>query len=767
MKQLRVNIPLILLLAGLTKGLAGGMIIQVDPAITGPTADLGHLLGTNLAPWYEPSDIEKPGFQKWLKEWSPGLVRLPGGSWSNEYYWNGNGVRLDEETFDSTKFRNGRWDVDYSDYAPGFRIHGAEQQLSDYHGVIDVKKEHEIAESLGADQLITVNLGSGTVEMAEEWLKWANKQGYSVPFWEIGNELNGQWEIGHFQADGSSMTGEIYARKYLEYSRALKAIDSSIKTGGPACSDLNLAFVEELIRDAGDELDFITLHAYPVGVQRSKIEDKFSDIKLLEEALEKVEKWKRLYQPERADEILIGITEWNMKVNEDRDTADIINGLWSAEWIGTMLEGGVNFSTEWDLLTTTAEGGHGAFYIGEDTVIPKSLFWSHYLWRHHMGNTVIQHKVEGDEPVAVFTTRSVNGVHVMVINKSPDSAAEVTIQLPDNLRIANEGYQVTFSRQEYFWDPNSHKPLWSREPTIKRISSASLVDRSVPAFSIRIFKLPFEGKSFGDDISPVSVGQPELKWVLPESHSADLPLEAWIVAWDKVNNIPYQGELSEVRVKVDGPADNRELEVVLDQSVGQVFLNPTAEGKLKVTAMADSLSVTSQVRLLAVESRPIVLWTFDNPIEAWGASSTFEIGMDTSVRPNESVARTTLDGSLPVPNEDVLLMMENFSNKLPINRIGGIFGEVRTSGDLQTDDPEAAVRIVLQSEADHWMELGSIPFSDISGEWKQFTYDLDDPRLLKAMARLYSIRIVFSSTSPITGEVYFDNIGFKVRSEGN
>ena len=157
--------------------------------------------------------------------------------------------------------------------------------------------------------------------MAVEWLKWANAQTFTVPYWEIGNELNGQWETGHFLADGSGMTGEIYAQRFLAYAAALKAVDASIKVGGPASSDLSLAFVEELIRDAGDRLDFVSFHAYPVGVQRDNVADKFHDIDLLRNALTRIREWKRQYQPDRFDQIEIGVTEWNMKVNEDRDHA--------------------------------------------------------------------------------------------------------------------------------------------------------------------------------------------------------------------------------------------------------------------------------------------------------------------------------------------------------------------------------------------------------------------------------------------------------------
>ena len=145
-----------------------------------------------------------------------------------------------------------------------------------------IKLQHEWIQALGSKAMVTVNVGSGTPKLASEWLNWANyKNDFDVRYWEIGNELNGDWELGHRLKDGSSMTGEIYTARFLEFSEAMHAQDPTAKLGGPACSDLELDFVEELIRDGGDALDFVSLHAYPVGVNTKKVDDKFAAIDLM------------------------------------------------------------------------------------------------------------------------------------------------------------------------------------------------------------------------------------------------------------------------------------------------------------------------------------------------------------------------------------------------------------------------------------------------------------------------------------------------------
>jgi hypothetical protein len=749
------------LIFGFSPALANVLLITESE---GEPVDMDQLLGTNMALWYEPEYLETGEFEAFLQQWSPGLVRLPGGSWSNEYYWNGNGVRQPDGTFNMDAFKDGSWEVDYSDYAPGFRIHGTEQHLSDYHGVIDVLTQHRMAESLGADQMVTVNLGTGTITMAVEWLKWAGENKFSVPYWEIGNELNGQWETGHFLEDGSGMTGEVYARRFVEYAAALKSIHPSIKVGGPASSDLSLAFVEELIRDAGDQLDFITFHAYPVGVQRDETDGKFQDTKQLRKAISDIRQWLTAYQPDRADLIEVGITEWNMKVNEDRDTADLINGLWSAAWIGAMLEGGVTFANQWDLLTMTKEGGHGAFHVDGDRLVPKSIFWAHYLWGKLMGDRLVGHCFTGEDHLETFVTMNDSAWQVMLINRSDECPENISIQLPDTRKPGPVGRVATYSHREYFWDPFQHKPLWSRPPSVESLSLGERTDITVPAFSIVIVEIPFAGNEPLAQVTPAPLGDASLKLIIPERSPSDLPLEVWIYAWDEENNAPYAGELAPAQIELEGPVDTQRLSVSLSRSVGRFVVQPMGPGNLLIQGHSGDLTVNGQLVLKEIAARPVINWTFDNPIEEWGATGTFAIGMEPSVKPNEFVAEAIMENALPGDNADVLMLLEQLPQDLSKERIGGVVGEMQASPDFATDDPNARVNIVLQSEADHWMVVGSIPLESMRGEWEHFKFEVDDPRRLKAMARLYAVRYQIESEAPVTGRIYFDNLGFLLRA---
>lgn len=71
-------------------------------------------------------------------------------------------------------------------------------------------------------------------------------------------------------------------------------------------------------------------------------------------------------------DIKIGITEYNCKLFEDEETADVLSGLWTIAAVGEMLYGGLDFATQWDTFTQKG-GGHG--FMLEDGAVPKAEYW--------------------------------------------------------------------------------------------------------------------------------------------------------------------------------------------------------------------------------------------------------------------------------------------------------------------------------------------------------------------------------------------------------
>ena len=493
--------------------------------------------------------------------------------------------------------------------------------------------------------MVTVNMGSGTPAVAAEWVRWANQtQGYDVGYWEVGNELNGDWELGHRLPDGSSMDGTIYTHRFVEFAKAMHAIDPDIHLGGPACSDLSLSFVEELIRDGGEAVDFISIHAYPVGVNTRQNADKFAAVSDLRKAIKSVKDWISKYQPQRIDEIEIGISEWNIKVNEDRDTTKLISALWSALWIGVMFEEGVDFANEWDLSTYTKEGGHSAFYINEDnmSVLPKSQYWALWMWSNLMGSEMLKSDLSGMESVKSFVTRSDKCLKIMLINTSETEEATVAIKTKGVSGL--EGQLHTYSSAEYFWDVHARKPLWSRPPTVRQITVNHSPTITLPKFSINVLELPWTKQGTSSHKPASSADKLSLQLSLPDRVPADRAIEAWVIASDPKAKLPYLQSIETIHLSIDGPASLSQTSLELDNAVAAFTVTPKGAGKITIHARSGKHSASHSIELVALEERAYTNWTFDNPIYEWQAKSTFALGSESSVKPNQYVAAARLIG---------------------------------------------------------------------------------------------------------------------------
>jgi alpha-N-arabinofuranosidase len=92
--------------------------------------------------------------------------------------------------------------------------------------------------TLGVEPYICVNMGSGTMDEARDWLEycngtgntyWANRrranghpEPYRVRYWGLGNEMYGRWQIGALPAPE-------YVRKAIEFAKVMKLTDPNIE----------------------------------------------------------------------------------------------------------------------------------------------------------------------------------------------------------------------------------------------------------------------------------------------------------------------------------------------------------------------------------------------------------------------------------------------------------------------------------------------------------------------------------------------------------
>ena len=234
----------------------------------------------------------------------PPIIRYPGGCFADCYHFEDGIGDIDTRPYRRNRHWGGFTDNSF----------GTDEFVS-------------FCRKIGCEPMICVNFGSGTPEEAADWVEYCNgapdtpfgrlraenghPEPYGIRYWDIGNEIFGDWEIGHSSA-------EDYADRYLEFYHAMKAKDESIVfmvCGGDG-DDRSQEWNETLRRKIGASMDALCLHMYALkSMNREKHDNRdvyyavTGSVKKYEEILRESY---QLMNEKSEKKILTAVTEYNL-----------------------------------------------------------------------------------------------------------------------------------------------------------------------------------------------------------------------------------------------------------------------------------------------------------------------------------------------------------------------------------------------------------------------------------------------------------------------
>lgn len=188
------------------------------------------------------------------------MFRYPGGCFADWYHWrDGIGPRGQRPVYDEqfwTTFRFGD--------AVSAELAREMGPVEDNAVGTDEMLRHCL--DLGVEPMLVANFGSGTPEEAAAWVEHCNRSGRApspVRWWSVGNETYGTWEIGHCSSSE-------YARRYVEFSRAMRAVDPDIRIvavgcGGHGPEGATKDWNTTVLREAAGHVDALSVHFYFPG----------------------------------------------------------------------------------------------------------------------------------------------------------------------------------------------------------------------------------------------------------------------------------------------------------------------------------------------------------------------------------------------------------------------------------------------------------------------------------------------------------------------
>lgn len=275
---------------------------------------------------YEPGHAcgDEEGFRKdvlqAVREMGVTAVRYPGGNFVSSYHWE-DGVGPREKR---PKKIDLAWKaVETNEFGTDEFIHWSKKA--------------------GVEPIFTVNLGTRGIEEALQYLEYCNfpsgtqyselrkshgvEEPYRVKLWCLGNEMDGNWQIGHKSA------GE-YGRLAAEAGKVMKLLDPEIEliACGSSLSTMGTypAWDMEVLEAAYDVIDYLALHQYYGGQEKgtaaflAQALDMEEYIRTIRAAVQLVKQKKRSKK-----EVRLSIDEWGVwAVPGETVNREVEKNLW-------------------------------------------------------------------------------------------------------------------------------------------------------------------------------------------------------------------------------------------------------------------------------------------------------------------------------------------------------------------------------------------------------------------------------------------------------
>jgi alpha-N-arabinofuranosidase len=370
------------------------------------------------------------------------LLRFPGGIFSDFYHWrDGVGPRNNRPRTASMP----------GDKSGSVHTFGTDEALA-------------FADQTGSRLLITVNAGTGTAQEAADWVRYVNRAGRRVEYWEVGNEL--YVKMGHEAFSASTMPPEEYARKFIEFAAAMRAADPGIKIG--AIGDENYGatsprgygdWTSKVLSIAGSHMDFLAIHN---GYAPVLVKDKGQSLRRVyaamlaapvqvRESLETASRKIAALGPERDAHIRLAVTEWGpyFQMSPGERFVDHVKTLGSALYVASAMKAflespKMDVATGFKLVDELYQG-----WIGkrDGRWIPKAPYYALQLYTKHFGSVLVSSSTEApgydSQPAGlvdalsnvpyldVVSSRSEDGrkLFLMAVNKHFDSPVEARVSV--------------------------------------------------------------------------------------------------------------------------------------------------------------------------------------------------------------------------------------------------------------------------------------------------------------------------------------------------
>lgn len=409
-----------------------------------------YVFGNALAVWMG-NNTSSSVFVKNVQALNPSLIRFPGGSWSDIFFWNGNPKDVPDSVYNGSTGKKEKF----------YAISGKNDWPT------TTENYYKLRQQTGSQGLITINYAYAryglsakpaeqAAHLAAEWVRYDKGR---TKFWEIGNENGGPWEAGwmidtNTNKDGQPkiITGQLYGQhcKMIADSmrNAATKIGAKIYIGGQVLhfdgttswNSVDRTWNSGFFREIGDAVDFYVMHNY-FGTAAT------ADNILSVAATEPKKNISFIQQDiinKKAFPKPVALTEYNINTNSANASMPIsfINGMQATILFNELIKNNFGLGARWLL----ASGSEAMFYQGDNS----SLLWQprpDFYYAHYQQKFTGDHAISASSTnasILAYSSRFASGeTGVVLVNKG--KTAQVVKIDPKDIGVGNQYYSYSLT----------------------------------------------------------------------------------------------------------------------------------------------------------------------------------------------------------------------------------------------------------------------------------------------------------------------------------
>jgi hypothetical protein len=480
-----------------------------------------HLFGNNANQWMGQM-ADQTQLMQYLTDLNPHVIRFPGGSISDLYFWN-SPVNTPPTDAASTLY------ITYSNSTNSY-VAAATNPSTYWYGThptsdkwtISLDNYYKVLQQINSAGMITVNYayaryGKGptpvqtAAHLAAEWVRYDKGR---TKYWEIGNESPGVWEAGYQintadNLDGQPqiINGALYGKHVKVFAdsmrKAAKEVGATIKIGAQvignpqASSGLTSStWNADMFSTMGDYADFFIVHNYYGPWHQNSnatviFNTAFSETKAISTYLASSASASGIQMKP------IAMTEWNIEAEGSKQKVSAVAGMHAVLCVGEMLSNGIGQAARWDLANAWDNGNdHGLFNnsagstgSGESSWNPRPAFYYLYFMQKYLGDKMVSASVSpsSSDLTAYASTFASGEPGLIIVNRGTSSrVAQV------NINHFNPG-------KNYYWHtlvPGTDNGEFSSVVAVNNVYPTATVGGPLSYFANKAFSASISSQSF-------------------------------------------------------------------------------------------------------------------------------------------------------------------------------------------------------------------------------------------------------------------------------